>query len=59
MGGYHGRTAAALSATHSKYYQKIDVPTFDWPTAEFPIYKSASGFQSWLSFEKNEIENKS
>jgi len=34
MGGYHGRTAAALSATYSKHYQKIGIPTFDWPTAE-------------------------
>jgi len=41
MNGYHGRTAAALSATHSKHYQKIDIPTFDWPTAEFPKYKFA------------------
>ena len=39
MGGYHGRTAAALSCSHSKSYQKIDIPTFDWPTADFPKYK--------------------
>lgn len=38
-GGFHGRTAASLSTSHSKYVQKIDVPTFPWPTADFPKYK--------------------
>jgi len=35
-GGFHGRTLAALSCTHSKAIHKIDVPSFDWPTAPFP-----------------------
>jgi len=35
-GGFHGRTMAALTCTHSKTVHKIDVPAFDWPTAAFP-----------------------
>jgi 4-aminobutyrate aminotransferase/(S)-3-amino-2-methylpropionate transaminase len=35
-GGFHGRTLAALTCTHSKTIHKIDVPSFDWPTAPFP-----------------------
>merc|ERR1711865_706335 len=35
-GGFHGRTMAALTCTHSKAIHKIDVPAFDWPTAPFP-----------------------
>jgi 4-aminobutyrate aminotransferase/(S)-3-amino-2-methylpropionate transaminase len=35
-GGFHGRTLAALTCTHSKTVHKIDVPAFDWPTAPFP-----------------------
>jgi len=35
-GGFHGRTLAALTCTHSKTIHKIDVPAFDWPTAPFP-----------------------
>jgi 4-aminobutyrate aminotransferase/(S)-3-amino-2-methylpropionate transaminase len=38
-GGFHGRTAAALTVTHSKAIHKLDVPLFDWPTADFPRYK--------------------
>ena len=38
-GGFHGRTLATLSATHSKYIQKIGFPAYDWPTAPFPVYK--------------------
>lgn len=38
-GGFHGRTLAALSTTHSKYIHKIDIPSFDWPIARFPKYK--------------------
>ncbi|XP_072747564.1 4-aminobutyrate aminotransferase, mitochondrial-like [Anoplolepis gracilipes] len=38
-GGFHGRTIACLSTTHSKYIHKIDVPAFDWPIASFPEYK--------------------
>lgn len=38
-GAFHGRTLGALSTTHSKYIHKIDVPSFDWPIADFPQYK--------------------
>ena len=29
-GGFHGRTAASLACTHSKYIHKIDVPLAQW-----------------------------
>ena len=35
-GGFHGRTLGAVSCTHSKALHKVDVPTFDWPSAPFP-----------------------
>jgi len=38
-GGFHGRTAASLACTHSKYIHKIDVPLAPWPVADFPRYK--------------------
>jgi len=38
-GGFHGRTAASLSCTHSKPIHKLDVPLYDWPVADFPRYK--------------------
>ena len=38
-GGFHGRTAASLACTHSKYIHKIDVPLADWPVSDFPRYK--------------------
>ena len=38
-GGFHGRTAASLACTHSKYIHKIDVPLPAWPVTDFPRYK--------------------
>ena len=38
-GGFHGRTAASLACTHSKYIHKIDVPLAAWPVTDFPRYK--------------------
>ena len=38
-GGFHGRTAAALACTHSKYIHKVDVPLAKWPVTDFPLYK--------------------
>ena len=35
-GGFHGRTGASLTCTHSKAIHKLDVPLFDWPTTDFP-----------------------
>ncbi|KAG8222857.1 hypothetical protein J437_LFUL003502 [Ladona fulva] len=49
-GGFHGRTFGALATTHSKPIHKIDVPSFDWPTAPFPRYK--------YPLKDNEAENK-
>lgn len=36
-GAFHGRTMACLSLTHSKYIQRLDLPTCDFPIATFPI----------------------
>ncbi|XP_013402888.2 4-aminobutyrate aminotransferase, mitochondrial [Lingula anatina] len=33
---FHGRTTACLSNTHTKWFHKLDFPTFDWPCAPFP-----------------------
>lgn len=38
-GAFHGRTLGSLTTTHSKYIHKIDVPSFDWPVADFPQYR--------------------
>ncbi|XP_070581389.1 4-aminobutyrate aminotransferase, mitochondrial-like isoform X2 [Ptychodera flava] len=38
-GGFHGRTFAALTCTHSKAIHKLDLPAFDWPIATFPKLK--------------------
>lgn len=38
-GAFHGRTMGVLATTHSKYVHKLDVPTLDWPIANFPMYK--------------------
>ena len=35
-GGFHGRTLGALSCTKSKAIHKIDIPSFDWISTEFP-----------------------
>ncbi|KRY36641.1 4-aminobutyrate aminotransferase, mitochondrial [Trichinella spiralis] len=39
QGGFHGRTMACLSCTHSKAIHKVDMPALDWPMASFPRYK--------------------
>lgn len=49
-GGFHGRTFATLSTTHSKAIHKIDIPAFDWPIAHFPKYR--------YPLEENVSENK-
>lgn len=38
-GAFHGRTFGSLLCTSSKYIQKIDIPSIDWPRALFPRYK--------------------
>lgn len=38
-GAFHGRTFGSLLCTSSKYIQKIDIPSMDWPRASFPKYK--------------------
>ena len=41
-GGFHGRTAASLACTHSKYIHKIDVPLADWAVSDFPHWRKIS-----------------
>ncbi|GAV28636.1 4-aminobutyrate aminotransferase [Pichia membranifaciens] len=36
---FHGRLFASGSVTRSKPVHKMDMPSFEWPTAEFPAYK--------------------
>lgn len=36
---FHGRLFASGSVTRSKPVHKMDMPSFAWPTAEFPAYK--------------------
>ncbi|KAG8195444.1 hypothetical protein JTE90_013896 [Oedothorax gibbosus] len=50
MGGFHGRTFGALATTHSKPIHKLDVPSFNWPIADFPKYR--------YPLEDNARENK-
>lgn len=50
MGAFHGRTMACLATTHSKAIHKLDVPSLDWPIADFPQYK--------YPLSENERENK-
>ncbi|CAB4022916.1 4-aminobutyrate aminotransferase, mitochondrial, partial [Paramuricea clavata] len=38
-GGFHGRLYGTLSVTYSHPMQKLDIPTFDWPKADFPELK--------------------
>lgn len=49
-GAFHGRTIGTLSTTHSKPIHKLDIPSFDWPIAHFPMYK--------YPLEENVRENK-
>lgn len=50
MGAFHGRTMGCLATTHSKAIHKLDVPSLDWPIADFPQYK--------YPLSENERENK-
>ncbi|KAH9498856.1 hypothetical protein Btru_004835 [Bulinus truncatus] len=36
---FHGRTMGALALTHTKWNQKLDFPSPDWPIASFPLLK--------------------
>lgn len=36
---FHGRLFATASTTCSKPLHKLDLPSFNWPKAEFPTYK--------------------
>jgi 4-aminobutyrate aminotransferase/(S)-3-amino-2-methylpropionate transaminase len=49
LNAFHGRTMASLATTHSKYIQKIDLPSLNWPIAHFPMYK--------YPLEENKREN--
>ena len=38
-GAFHGRLLGVLSCTRSKPIHKVDIPSFDWPAADFPQLK--------------------
>ena len=38
-GCFHGRTIGLLSCSHSRPIQGVDIPTMQWPKADFPQYK--------------------
>ena len=46
---FHGRLFASGSTTCSKPIHKLDLPSFNWPKAEFPSYK--------YPLDQNETEN--
>ncbi|KAI5459663.1 hypothetical protein BGZ63DRAFT_415194 [Mariannaea sp. PMI_226] len=37
--GFHGRSFASLSTTRTKAMHKLDIPSFNWPQAQFPKLK--------------------
>ncbi|KAM0364764.1 hypothetical protein ACHAPK_010154, partial [Fusarium culmorum] len=37
--GFHGRLFASLATTRTKTLHKLDIPTFNWPQAPFPLLK--------------------
>ncbi|KAF1990588.1 4-aminobutyrate aminotransferase [Aulographum hederae CBS 113979] len=37
--GFHGRLFGSLSTTRSKPIHKLDIPSFNWPQAPFPMLK--------------------
>jgi 4-aminobutyrate aminotransferase / (S)-3-amino-2-methylpropionate transaminase len=38
-GAFHGRMLGSLSTTRNKPLHKVDMPAFDWPSADPPMYK--------------------
>lgn len=38
-GGFHGRTVGLLSCSNSRPIQGVDIPSLNWPKADFPVYK--------------------
>jgi 4-aminobutyrate aminotransferase/(S)-3-amino-2-methylpropionate transaminase len=36
--GFHGRLLGALSSSRTPTSYKVDIPAFDWPAAQNPIY---------------------
>jgi len=38
-GGFHGRTVGLLSCSNSRPIQGMDIPSLNWPKADFPQYK--------------------
>merc|ERR1711962_1348660 len=48
-GGFHGRTVGLLSCSNSRPIQGVDIPSLNWPKADFPQYK--------YPLEDNQAEN--
>merc|ERR1712013_515361 len=38
-GAFHGRSVGLLSCSNSRPIQGVDIPTLNWPKADFPKYK--------------------
>jgi 4-aminobutyrate aminotransferase/(S)-3-amino-2-methylpropionate transaminase len=38
-GGFHGRTLGLLSCSNSRPIQGVDIPSMNWPKADFPQYR--------------------
>merc|ERR1712212_1410235 len=38
-GAFHGRTVGLLSCSNSRPIQGVDIPSLNWPKADFPVYK--------------------
>lgn len=54
-GAFHGRTFGVLATTHSKSVHKWDVPSLDWPIADFPMYKYP--YEDNLEYNKAQDEH--
>lgn len=37
--GFHGRLMGSLSTSRTKNMHKVDIPAFNWPAAQNPVYK--------------------
>jgi len=49
-GAFHGRTIGLLSCSNSRPIQGVDIPSLNWPKADFPQYR--------YPLDENIVENK-
>jgi 4-aminobutyrate aminotransferase/(S)-3-amino-2-methylpropionate transaminase len=50
-GAFHGRSVGLLSCSNSRPIQGVDIPSLNWPKADFPKYR--------YPLEENVAENES